>query len=98
MKWDIRREGRAWSGDEGLERYNLTPEKFEMCGGRLFWSDTERVNLLALLLENVGADRAVRLGDPRVWMEAVEGLRVEFEDGREGARASAPAGDDSPER
>jgi hypothetical protein len=80
MKWDIRREGRAWSGDEGLERFSLTPEKFEMVKGRLFWSDTDRMNLLALLLENVGADRAVRLGDPRVWMEAVEGLRVEARD------------------
>ena len=85
MKWDIRREGRAWSGDEGFERYSLTPEKFEMCGGRLFWSDTERVNLLALLLENVGADRAVRLGDPHVWVEAVEGLRLESDIGREGS-------------
>jgi len=94
MKWDIRREGRSWSGDEGLERYNLTPEKFEMCEGRLFWSDADRVNLLALLLENVGADRAVRLGDPRVWMEAVEGLRVEAEIGREEAEADSdlPAG------
>lgn len=98
MKWDIRREGRAWSGDEALERYNLTPEKFEMCQGRLFWSDTDRVNLLALLLENVGADRAVRLGDPRVWMEAVERLRAEAEDGREGAEAIGPADDSSPER
>ena len=99
MKWDIRREGRAWSGDEGLERYNLTPEKFEMCEGRLFWSDADRVNLLALLLENVGADRAVRLGDPRVWMEAVEGLRVEAEIGREGAEADGDLpGDSRPER
>jgi hypothetical protein len=79
MKWDIRREGRAWAGDEALERYALTPEKFEMIEGRLFWSDTDRVNLLAMLLENVGADRAVRLGNPSVWMEAVAGLGVEAE-------------------
>lgn len=79
MKWDIRREGRAWTGDEGLERYALTPEKFEMIKGRLFWSETDRVNLLAMLLENVGADRAVRLGSPSVWMEAVAGLGVEAE-------------------
>jgi hypothetical protein len=34
----------------------------------------ERRNLLALLLENVGADVGVRLGDPRVWKEAVQQL------------------------
>jgi hypothetical protein len=75
MEWDIRREGRAWGGAEGYQRFTLTPEKFELIGGKLFWSEEDRVNLLGLLLENVGADRAVRLGDPRVWMEAVEGLR-----------------------
>jgi hypothetical protein len=32
------------------------------------------VKLLGLLLENVGADRAVRLGDPSVWRSAVEAL------------------------
>jgi hypothetical protein len=79
MKWNIGREGRAWKGDEGLERYSLTPEKFEMIEGRLFWSDTDRGNLLAMLLENVGADRAVRLGSPSVWMEAVAGLGMEAE-------------------
>ena len=73
-KWDIRRTGRAWKGAEARERFNLTPEKFEMTAGRLFWSDEERETLLALLLENVGADRAVRLGDPTVWKAAVAEL------------------------
>jgi len=70
IKWDIRRAGRAWRGDEAHERYNRTPEKFEMVEGRLFWTDEERVTLLALLLENVGVDRAVRLGDSEVWKAA----------------------------
>lgn len=74
VKWDIRREGRAWTGDEGMRRFNLTPEKFEMYRGKLFWSDEDRVNLLGLLLENVGADQAVRLGDPAVWKAAVAAL------------------------
>jgi hypothetical protein len=71
--WDIRREGRAWT-DEALSRWMLTPEKFEMFDGKLFASDEERVTLLALLLENVGADAAVRLGDPAVWRAAVAEL------------------------
>jgi hypothetical protein len=32
------------------------------------------VTLLGLLLENVGVDRAVRLGDPKVWRAAVADL------------------------
>ncbi len=42
--------------------------------GKLFWSERDRRVLLALLLENVGADAAVRLGDPHVWRAAVAGL------------------------
>ena len=31
----------------------------------------ERLQMLGLLLENVGVDAAVRLGDPQVWRDAV---------------------------
>jgi hypothetical protein len=74
IQWDIRNKGRAWRGDEAMSRYMLTPEKFEMIGGKLLWSDKDRETLLGLLLENVGADRAVRLGDPEVWRAAVAKL------------------------
>ena len=73
-QWDIRGRGRAWRGDEAMSRYMLTPEKLEMVGGKLLWSNEDRVTLLALLLENVGADRAVQLGDPEVWRAAVAKL------------------------
>lgn len=72
-RWVIGREGRAW-GREAMSRYALTPEKIEMVGGKLLWSEDERLTLLALLLENVGVDRAVRLGDPAVWRAAVAAL------------------------
>ena len=74
VDWDIRRNGRAWTGDEALQRLELTPEKFEMTRGRLFWSHEERLLLLGLLLENVGVDAAIRLGDPAVWRAAVAEL------------------------
>ena len=48
--WDIRREGRAW-GEEALSRYSMTPEKFEMVRGKLFWSEEQRLTLFARLLE-----------------------------------------------
>ena len=74
LTWDIRRVGRAWTGDELKARWELTPEKFEVYKGQLFWSDEERLHLLAMLLENVGADAAVRLGDPAVWKAAISDL------------------------
>ena len=72
--WDIRREGRGWEGDEATRRWELTPEKMEMFEGKLLWFDEDRVKLLGLLLENVGADRAVRLGNPDVWRAATRKL------------------------
>ena len=74
MIWNIQRDGRAWR-EEALSRYEMTPEKIEMIGGRLFASDDERETMLGLLLENVGADAAVRLGDPGVWRAAVDAMR-----------------------
>ena len=72
-EWDIRRDGHAWR-DEAMSRYELTPEKTELFGGKLYGSDEERLTMLALLLENVGADQAVRLGNPDVWRAAVADL------------------------
>jgi hypothetical protein len=76
IHWDIRGEGRPWGKGEAMERFRLTPEKFEMIDGKLLVSDQDRETLLGLLLENVGADRAVRLGDPEVWRVAVAKLRA----------------------
>lgn len=73
--WDIRREGRAWVAGEAARRWELTPEKLEMWEGKLLWRDEDRIKLLGLLLENCGADAAVRLGDPEVWIAAVEELK-----------------------
>ena len=75
IRWNIGRVGRAWTADEAFGRYELTPEKFEMIDGKLFWEDTQRLTLLALLLENVGVDQVVRLGDPEVWRAAIRELK-----------------------
>jgi len=76
IAWDIRNEGRSWRAGEAMERYMLTPEKFEMVNGKLLSSDGDREVLLGLLLENVGADGAAKLGDPEVWRAAVRKLDV----------------------
>lgn len=74
--WDIRLGGRAWTRGEALARHALIPGpcRIEMIEGRLLWSDEDRLVLLALLLENVGALRAAKLGDPQVWRDAVNAL------------------------
>lgn len=72
--WDIRREGRAWCEGEGIARLELAPEKMELTDGRLYWSDEERLLMLDLLLENVGIDAAIRLGNPHLWREAISEL------------------------
>jgi hypothetical protein len=71
IRWDIRREGRSWTADEFRSRVDLRPEKLEVFEGKLLWSHEERLALLGLLLENVGVDEAVKLGDPGVWVAAV---------------------------
>ena len=63
VMWDIQRGGRAW-GDEAMSRYQMTPEKTELVGGRLYRTEDERLTMLALLLENVGADKACALATP----------------------------------
>ena len=73
MEFDIRREGRKWTRAEIKEKYhNLCPEKIELIEGKMFWCDEERLAMLALLLENVGIDAAVALGDAELWRQAVE--------------------------
>jgi len=74
IKWNIQRDGRAWNGEEALKRYDLIPEKIEMLGGKLFLDEDDRLIMLGLLLENIGADKAVRLGNPEVWCEAIKTL------------------------
>ena len=74
--WDIRREGRRWD-TEWMARWELKPRKVELIDAKLLWDDEERLTLLALLLENVGADATVRIGDPEVWRAAVDALDAE---------------------
>jgi hypothetical protein len=46
----------------------------------MFWTDEQRLNMLGLLLENVGMDAAVRLGDPALWKRAID-ERLNAEEG-----------------
>jgi hypothetical protein len=73
MEFNIQRQGRKWNRAEVEQKYhNLCPEKIELIEGRMFWTDEQRLNMLALLLENVGMDAAVRSGDPALWKQAID--------------------------
>jgi hypothetical protein len=68
--WDIRREGRRWTKDEFERRMNQAPEKIEYVAG-IFASERERLTVLAMLLENLGIDKAVQFGKLEDWKAAV---------------------------
>lgn len=75
VRWDIRRNGRSWVGDEFPARWELTPEKLEVIDGKLLWGENDRLNLVAILIENLGVDTVVRLGGLEVWEAALAASR-----------------------
>jgi len=75
-EWHIRREGRQWTKEEYEKRMYQAPEKIEFVGG-IFVGEEQRLTVLAMLLENLGIDKAVRLGDLADWKAAVAELGMD---------------------
>ena len=75
ITWHIAAEPAALTQDEFWKRYDYPhmPEKFEAIEGKLFWSDEQRLHILAMLLEAVGLRRALALCPP----EAVRAVLAE---------------------
>ena len=69
-EWKIGRKGREWRGEEFMKRLDQAPEKIEYKGG-IFIYEHERLTVLAMLLENLGIDKAVQLGNLEDWKAAV---------------------------
>jgi len=74
IRWDVELDGRSWTGDETQARLEVMPHKREVIAGKLYWSDEDRLMMLAALLENLGAKAAVRIGNAEVWRQAVATL------------------------
>ena len=74
-EWDIHREGRVWSHEEFNRRIYQAPEKIEYTGG-IFTYEDERLTVLAMLLENLGIDKAVQLGNLEDWKAAIKELET----------------------
>jgi hypothetical protein len=68
--WDMRREGRRWTRDEFDRRLDQTPEKIEFVDA-IFTSERERLKVLPMLLENLGIDKAITLGNLEDWKAAI---------------------------
>lgn len=77
MQWDIRREPRRWNSDEISSRLELTPDFFEVIDGEMLCSDEHRLNLLGVVLEQVGIDAALRLASKELWLEALDAYKEE---------------------
>ena len=72
-EWKIERDGREWKGEEFDKRIYQAPRKIEYVGG-IFINERQRLTVLAMLLENLGIDKAVQLGDPKHWKAALADL------------------------
>ena len=64
-------EGARWTVDDWYALGPMLPEKFELIEGKLFWSERERVGMLAAMLEQMGLVAAVRLAPKELWLEAL---------------------------
>ena len=72
-EWKIERDGREWKGKEFDKRIYQAPEKIEYVG-EIFINERQRLTVLAMLLENLGIDKAVQLGNPEDWKAAITEL------------------------
>jgi hypothetical protein len=66
IPWKISADPAVLTIEEFRTRYDHAnmPEKIEMIRGQLFWSDEQRLHLLAMLLEAVGLHTALSLCPP----------------------------------
>ncbi|MBI2928891.1 MAG: hypothetical protein HYY24_24775 [Verrucomicrobia bacterium] len=80
ISWKIAPEPATLTRDEFWARYDhrQIPEKFEATDGKLFWSDEQRLHVLAVLLEAVGLRRALALCPPEAVRAALANLKSEI--------------------
>lgn len=77
LVWSVSRSSRAWSQEELFAKLTRLPERLEVREGMLCKSLTDRLRLLASLLENVGLDVTLRLiRAMRTWSIDQGGLMV----------------------
>lgn len=71
VAWHLSRQGRSWSADEMVAKLDLLPAKLEALGGKVCLTVEQRLVLLAALIENIGTDIVVALGDLDIWRASI---------------------------
>jgi hypothetical protein len=85
LVWKYGFKGRAWQGEEAHGKYLTAPEKIELFKGKILSSEDERLQMLRLLIENVGlCDTIEATAGAKEWQYAAERIlfekqRAEFE-------------------
>ena len=64
-------KGQRWTVAIYHEIGEMLPEKMELIDGKLFWTERERIGMLAAMLEQMGLVAAVRLAPKALWLEAL---------------------------
>ncbi len=79
IHWRFGRAPIDWGDLPGgpIARYELSPGRTEMIDAKIFACDEERLIMVGLLLENLGVDKVMQLGDPRMWKDAAAALPVD---------------------
>lgn len=74
ISWKISAEPAVLDRDDFWARFghDNMPEKFEATDRKLFWSEEQRLHVLAMLLEAVGLRRALALCPPDAIRAALE--------------------------
>lgn len=91
MDWDIGRAGRKWTGQDGLAKLERLPGRLELVDGKVCINETERRDLLAGLLENLGLDTVVQFGRLEDWQQAIAARAEAERDPPTSAAAKTPA-------
>lgn len=66
VNWSIKYEGRKWSEVEVIERNKILPAKISISDGMLMDNESDRINLLNMLFENVGVEKSLDLMEEKL--------------------------------
>ena len=84
--WPIERRSKSFSGDAFTEMVERFPARVDCCDGMIGPDHERRMLMLAMLIENVGVDEVIKIGNAELWLEAAQdelGTRRDNEEANE---------------
>lgn len=70
--WPVAREPKTFSGDEFFEMVDRFPARVDCCEGKVGANQSQRLLMLAMLIQCVGVDEVVKIGGIQNWIDAVK--------------------------